>query len=196
MEHDGREKTYAKLIQKFIHILVCASTEMRKKKVACLELELIKGEDGDDKAKWEHRFSFYSLSVSCAVCSKKSVCVSILSRTGRAWCPQQRGWCDILSASKGTRALACRTSSPPFHSFPLSISCHLFLSCTKPDEGHLTNVPIAMQKSNILAAPWPVNISTKPTGSPSAPCNTYECCWQNHKIRLKSHSIRPQWGRT
>ncbi len=40
-----------------------------------------------------------------------------------------------------------------FNSFPLSISYHLFLSCTKPDEGHLTNVPIAMQKSNILAAP-------------------------------------------
>lgn len=61
-----------------------------------------------------------------------------------------------LSASKGTRTLACRTSSPLFHSFPLSISYHLFLSCTKPDEGHLTNVPIAMQKSNILAAPWPL----------------------------------------
>ncbi len=35
MEHDGREKTYAKLIQKFVHILVGVSTEnacVKKKK--------------------------------------------------------------------------------------------------------------------------------------------------------------------
>lgn len=74
--------------------------------------------------------------------------------------PAERMVGHLIRLKKGTRTLACRTSSPLFHSSPLYISYHLFLSCTKPDEGHLTNVPIAMQKSNILAAPWPVNIWT------------------------------------
>lgn len=82
---------------------------------------------------------------------------------GPAGCPQQKGRCDIWSVATRTRTFACRTSSPLFHSCSLSISYHLFLSCTKPDEGHLTDVPIAMQKSNILAAPWPVNNSTSPS---------------------------------
>lgn len=54
MEHDGRAKTYAKLIKKFIHILVGVSIEnecvKKKKEKKKLELGLIKSEDGDDKA--------------------------------------------------------------------------------------------------------------------------------------------------
>lgn len=53
MEHDGRKKTYAKLIQKFMHILVGVSTENARviKSSCCLEMELIKGEDEEDKSK-------------------------------------------------------------------------------------------------------------------------------------------------
>lgn len=51
MGHDGREDTYAKLIQKFIHNLVGVSI---KYKVQNLDLELIKGVEGDDKGKWKH----------------------------------------------------------------------------------------------------------------------------------------------
>lgn len=46
------------------------------------------------------------------------------------------------------------------HSFPLFISYHFFLSCAKPDEGHLTDVLVEMQKSRVLAASCPVNIWT------------------------------------
>lgn len=62
MEHDGREKTYAKLIQKYIHILVGVSIEnahvkkRKKKKAAHVEPQLIKSEDGDDKEKRENHF--------------------------------------------------------------------------------------------------------------------------------------------
>lgn len=35
---------------------------MCKKKAVCLKLELIKCEDGDDKAKWEHHLSYLSVS--------------------------------------------------------------------------------------------------------------------------------------
>lgn len=144
------------------------------KKSACLELELIKAEDGDDKAKWEHLFSFSNFNTA-SVClqfdcidvflqiwekSNNAGYTCIRCQPGAARRLLQRGWCDILSASKGAATVACRTSSPLFQSFPLSISYHLCLSCAKPDEGHLTNVPAAMQKSSILAALWPVNIST------------------------------------
>lgn len=57
MGHDGREDTYAKLIQKFIHNLVGVSI---KYKVQNLDLELIKGVEGDDKGKWKHHQKFSS----------------------------------------------------------------------------------------------------------------------------------------
>ncbi len=65
MKHDGRGRTYAKLIQKSVHSLVCVSTENEcVKKVSRLELELIKGEDGDDRAKWEHCCSFFNFNAA------------------------------------------------------------------------------------------------------------------------------------
>lgn len=73
-----------------------------------------------------------------------------------ASCPPQRGRLNTWSKSTRARTPSCMTSSPFFHSSPLSVSCHLFLSCPKPDEGRLTDD----QKSSILAARWPVNIWT------------------------------------
>lgn len=47
-------------LKKFIHTFVGVSIENahveKKKKTACVEPELIKSEDGDDKEKWEHHF--------------------------------------------------------------------------------------------------------------------------------------------
>lgn len=64
MEHDSREKTYANLIIKkkiqpyFGWCFHCVN------ETACLELELINGDDGDDKAKWEHLVSSLDFNTS------------------------------------------------------------------------------------------------------------------------------------
>lgn len=114
------------------------------------ELERIQGEGGGNKKQNQNIFSCsFDFNTS-------SLCLQFFFSTVHRWiCAfyvtviyngvKRMKWHRIC-LKKGTRILA---STPVFHSFPPSISCHLFLSCTKPDEGHLTNVLFAMLKSKI-----------------------------------------------
>lgn len=186
MEHDGWEKTYAKLIQKFVHILVGVSTEnacvKKKKKKTQLVWSWswlrVKMETIKQSGNIVFHFST-SILLQCVYSSTVSASFNGLKKKKKENRITKQICICAFYVTLLQHRVPCRddglTSYPPqqeqehspaglpllsFHSFPLSISYHLFLSCTKPDEGHLTNVPIAMQKSNILAAPWPVNILT------------------------------------
>lgn len=114
---------------------------------------MIKGEDGDDKEKWEHLLT--SVQGHCVYNSSAFLWDKETNNKSVYHIHYMSHHCvDEVASDLPQKE---RDPSPEdflsSHSFPLSISYHLFLSCTKPDESHLTNLPIEMQKCNLLAAP-------------------------------------------